>query len=144
MNDDLEKTMKRKSALLFSMIALGIMVMSIAAYAHHSFAATYDESKMVEIKGKVVVFQFRNPHSFITVEVTDGAKKVRWGVEGPGSTQLANSNIQNDTLRYGDEVVVTGNPSRTPDEKKLRLRTMKRPDGFSFGFTDQERKATEQ
>jgi len=131
--------MKAKLALLFALLGT-----TVAAYAHHSFAATYDESKTIEIKGRIVVFQFRNPHSFVTVEVTEGTRKVRWGVEGPGSTQLANSNIQNDTLRYGDEVVVTGNPSRTPDEKKLRLRTMKRPDGFSFGFTDQERKATEQ
>jgi hypothetical protein len=91
------------------------------------------------------VFSFRNPHSFITVEVTgtDG-KKIRWGVEGPGSTQLANTGVQNDTLRYGDEVVVTGNPSRTPGEPKLRLRTMKRPDGFSFGFTPEQQRATEQ
>src|SRR5574339_667658 len=124
--------MKGKLALLF---VVGILFPAAAVYAHHSFAATYDESKTIEIKGKIVVFSFRNPHSFVTVEVTDGNKKVRWGIEGPGSTQLANSGIQNDTLRYGDEVVVTGNPSRSPDEHKLRLRTMKRPDGFSFGFT---------
>jgi Family of unknown function (DUF6152) len=134
--------MKVKLAPLF---VLAILATSVAAYAHHSFAATYDESKTMEIKGKIVVFQFRNPHSFVTVEVTNAdGKKVRWGVEGPGSTQLANSGIQNDTLRYGDEVVVSGNPSRTPGEAKLRMRTMKRPDGFSFGFTDAERKATEQ
>ena len=134
--------MKAKLAPLF---VLAILATSVAAYAHHSFAATYDESKTIEIKGKIVVFQFRNPHSFVTVEVTNAdGKKVRWGIEGPGSTQLANSGIQNDTLRYGDEVVVTGNPSRTPAEAKLRMRTMKRPDGFSFGFTDAERKATEQ
>jgi hypothetical protein len=117
---------------------------AIVASAHHSFAATYDESKTIEIKGKVVVFSFRNPHSLITVEVPDGAKKNRWGVEGPGSTQLANTGVQNDTLKYGDEVVITGNPSRTPDEHKLRMRTMKRPDGFSFGFTPEQQKATEQ
>jgi Family of unknown function (DUF6152) len=134
--------MKVKLAPLF---VLAILATSVAAYAHHSFAATYDESKTMEIKGKIVVFQFRNPHSFVTVEVTNAdGKKVRWGVEGPGSTQLTNSGIQNDTLRYGDEVVVSGNPSRTPGEAKLRMRTMKRPDGFSFGFTDAERKATEQ
>jgi hypothetical protein len=133
--------MKAKWIPLF---VLAVLAMSAVAYAHHSFAATYDEKKTIEIKGKVVVFSFRNPHSFITVEVADGAKKVRWGVEGPGSTQLANSGVQNDTLRYGDEVVVTGNPSRTPGEPKLRLRTMKRPDGFSFGFTEEQRKATEQ
>jgi hypothetical protein len=133
--------MKAKLAPLF---VLAILATSVAAYAHHSFAATYDESKTIEIKGKIVVFQFRNPHSFVTVEVTNAdGKKVRWGVEGPGSTQLANSGIQNDTLKYGDEVVVSGNPSRTPGETKLRMRTMKRPDGFSFGFTEAERKATE-
>jgi hypothetical protein len=133
--------MKSKWIPLF---VLAVLAMSAVAYAHHSFAATYDEAKTIEIKGKIVVFSFRNPHSFITVEVTDGARKVRWGVEGPGSTQLANSGVQNDTLRYGDEVVITGNPSRTPGEPKLRLRTMKRPDGFSFGFTEEQRRATEQ
>lgn len=123
---------------------LGLLTTAVAVYPHHSFAATYDESKTIEIKGRVVVFNFRNPHSFITVEVSDGEKKARWGVEGPGSTQLANSGVQNDTLKYGDEVVVTGNPSRTPGEAKLRLRTMKRPDGFSFGFTPEQQRLTEQ
>jgi hypothetical protein len=134
--------MKGKFVLL---CALGMLTTAVMGYAHHSFAATYDESRTVEITGKIVVFSFRNPHSFVTVEVTDSnGKKVRWGVEGPGSTQLANTGVQNDTLRYGDEVVITGNPSRTPSEPKLRLRTMKRPDGFTFGFTPEQRQATEQ
>ena len=133
--------MKSKFAFL---CALAILTATVAVSGHHSFAATYDESKTIEIKGRVVVFSFRNPHSLITVEVQDGAKKNRWAVEGPGSTQLANTGVQNDTLKYGDEVLITGNPSRTPDEHKLRMRTMKRPDGFSFGFTPEQQRATEQ
>lgn len=133
--------MKTKFVFAFVFAILGS---AITTTAHHSFAATYDVSKTAEIKGKVVVFSFRNPHSLITVEVTDGAKKNRWAVEGPGSTQLANTGVQNDTLKYGDEVVITGNPSRTPDEHKLRMLTMKRPDGFSYGFTPEQQKATEQ
>ena len=133
--------MKSKFVFLF---VVTILTATAVAYAHHSFAATYDESKKIEIKGKVVVFSFRNPHSLITVEVADGTKKDRWAVEGPGSTQLANSGVQNDTLRYGDELVITGNPSRTPDEHKLRMLTMKRPDGFSYGFTPEQQKATQQ
>ena len=123
---------------------LAVLAVAVAASAHHSFAATYDESKTIEIKGKVVVFSFRNPHSLITVEVTQGGAKRRWAVEGPGSTQLANTGVQNDTLKYGDEVVITGSPSRTPDEPKMRMRTIKRPDGFSYGFTADQQKATEQ
>ena len=133
--------MKSKFALL---CVLAVLAAAITASAHHSFAATYDESKTIEILGKVVVFSFRNPHSLITVEVADGGKKYRWAVEGPGSTQLANTGVQNDSLKYGDEVVISGNPSRTPDEHKLRMRTMKRPDGFSYGFTAEQQKATEQ
>jgi hypothetical protein len=133
--------MKTKFVFAFVFAILGS---AITATAHHSFAATYDVSKTTEIKGKVVVFSFRNPHSLITVEVTDGAKKNRWAVEGPGSTQLANTGVQNDTLKYGDEVVITGNPSRTPYEHKLRMLTMKRPDGFSYGFTPEQQKATDQ
>ena len=132
-----------RSKFLF-LCVLAILAATITAMAHHSFAATYDESKTIEITGKVVVFSFRNPHSVITVEVTEGGKKNRWAVEGPGSTQLANTGVQNDTLKYGDDVVIAGNPSRTPDEHKLRMRTMKRPDGFSFGFTPEQQRATEQ
>ena len=73
--------MKSKRALLS---LLGLLAMTVAAYGHHSFAATYDEAKTIEIKGKVVVFSFRNPHSFITVEVADEkGKKVRWGCGRP-------------------------------------------------------------
>ena len=133
--------MRSRVALLCALTAFAA---AIPISAHHSFAATYDESKTIEIKGKVVVFSFRNPHSFITVEVAKDGKKTRWAVEGPGSSQLASSGIQNDTVKYGDELVVAGNPSRTPDEPKLRMRTMKRPDGFSFGFTPEQQKATEQ
>ena len=39
--------------------------------AHHSFAGTYVEGQLMKIEGKVVEFNIRNPHSFITIEVTD-------------------------------------------------------------------------
>ena len=122
----------------------GMLATALAASAHHSFAATYDEGKTIEIKGKIVVFSFRNPHSFVTIEVTDASgKKVRWGAESPGATQFANAGVQNDALKYGDEVLVTGNPSRTPGEPKIRLRTIKGT-GISFVFTPEQQRATEQ
>ena len=56
-------------ARLILLSAVAIMTSVVAAYAHHSFAATYDESKTVTITGKMVQFSFRNPHSFVQVEV---------------------------------------------------------------------------
>src|SRR4029453_17961331 len=66
-----EKAMKGKLILCIA----GMLATALAASAHHSFAATYDEGKTIEIKGKIVVFSFRNPHSFVTIEVTDASGK---------------------------------------------------------------------
>jgi hypothetical protein len=123
----------RTRHILFIFIAAVLLGTTAAAYAHHSFAATYDEAKTITIKGRMVQFSFRNPHSFVQVEVTDGAEKVRWAVEWAGTAQLNNTGVQNDTLKYGDEVEVTGNPGRDPGGHRLRMRTVKRPDGFSWG-----------
>ena len=122
--------MKKEIALLF---AVSMMASAIAAYAHHSFAATYNEKETSTITGKIVQFSFRNPHSFVQVEVDDGKEKVRWAVEWAGAAQLANTGVQNDTLRYGDTVVITGSPGRNPADHRMRMRTVKRPDGFTWG-----------
>ena len=52
------------------MIALSfLMLFTGTGLAHHSFSATYDTSKTVNIEGKVVQFLLRNPHSFLHVAV---------------------------------------------------------------------------
>ena len=122
--------MKKKIVLLF---AISMMASAAAAYAHHSFAATYNEKETSTITGKIVQFSFRNPHSFVQVEVDDGKEKVRWAIEWAGAAQLANTGVQNDTLRYGDTVVITGSPGRNPADHRMRMRTVKRPDGFTWG-----------
>ena len=122
--------MKVKLILLF---AVSMLISAVAAYAHHSFAATYSEKETMTLTGKIVQFSFRNPHSFVQVEVDDGKEKVRWAVEWAGAAQLANSGVQNDTLKYGDTVVITGNPGRNPADHRMRMRTVKRPDGFTWG-----------
>ena len=122
--------MKKKIVLLF---AISMMASAAAAFAHHSFAATYNEKETSTITGKIVQFSFRNPHSFVQVEVDDGKEKVRWAIEWAGAAQLANTGVQNDTLRYGDTVVITGSPGRNPADHRMRMRTVKRPDGFTWG-----------
>jgi hypothetical protein len=122
--------MKVKQVVILTIVMLGS---AAGAFAHHSFAATYDQKQTMTITGKMVQFSFRNPHSFVQVEVDDGKEKVRWAVEWAGAAQLANSGIQNDTLRYGDTVVITGNPGRNAADHRIRMTTVKRPDGFTWG-----------
>jgi hypothetical protein len=106
-----------------------------AAYAHHSYAATYDVSKEVTLEGKLVQFVYRNPHSFVHIEAPDpqGAQQ-RWAVEWAGTTQLDSAGVKRESLKVGDEIVIVGRPSRVPGEYRALMVTLKRPvDGFTWG-----------
>ena len=101
---------------------------SAAAYAHHSFAGTYIEHQVLKIEGKVVEFNIRNPHSFILVEVSEkDGKKVRWGGEWGGVTQLSQGGVTRFTLEVGDHLIIEGAPPRDSLDKKLLVRKVWRP-----------------
>src|SRR5260370_25989934 len=125
--------------ILLSVIAAALMA-ATAAYAHHSYAATYDVTREVTIEGKLVQFVYRNPHSFVHVSTT-GEKGVaeRWAVEWSGTTQLNNAGVTKESLKVGDVVVIRARPSRVPGEFRALMLTLKRPsDGFTWGNPGQQ------
>jgi hypothetical protein len=116
-------------------IIAATLLAATAAYAHHSYGATYDTNKEVKIEGKLAQFVYRNPHSFVHVQAADekGVQQ-RWAVEWAGTTQLDNSGVKRDSLRVGDSIVIVGRPSRVPGEYRLLMVNLKRPsDGFTWG-----------
>lgn len=116
-------------------ILAATLLSGITASAHHSQAAQYDTSKKVSIEGTMVQFQFRNPHSFVQIEAPDETGQVvRWSIEWGGSGQLTGQGVSRTTLKYGDVVTITANPSRTPNDHKLHMLTLHRKsDGFGWG-----------
>jgi hypothetical protein len=123
--------MKRITVLAIA----GLLVFGMAAYAHHSISAAYDGTKDLKIEGKLAQFNFRNPHSFVTVDtVAKDGKTERWVVEWGGASSLGGQGITRNTLQIGDEVVITGNPSRTAGLSRLKMNTLHRKsDGFGWG-----------
>jgi hypothetical protein len=112
--------------LVLTMVAA--LMSGVAAYAHHSFAGTYVENKLVKIEGKVLEFNIRNPHSFILLEVTEkDGKTVRWGGEWGGVTQLSQGGVTRFTLEAGDYLIVEGAPPRDSMDKKILVRRVSRP-----------------
>ena len=74
--------MKRTIVMLIAGVAL--LAGSRQVFAHHSFSAEYDSTNKVEIQGVVTEFVWRNPHSFMKVDVADkdGTTKtwtLEWG-----------------------------------------------------------------
>ncbi len=116
-------------------VLAGALLSGMTAYAHHSQAAQYDTSKQVKIEGTLVQLQFRNPHTFLQVEAPDETGVVqRWSIEWGGAGQLTGQGVDRNTLKYGDIIVITANPSRTPNDHKLHMVTLKRnSDGFGWG-----------
>lgn len=125
----------KRALFLFALMAAAAAPAS-RGWAHHSFAATYDESQKITVEGDLVQFLWRNPHSFVHVVAPDpaGGEGQRWAAEWGGGGQLSRQGVARDTLRVGDHLIVTGDPSRTKGDRRLRVRTIFRPaDGWRWG-----------
>jgi hypothetical protein len=120
---------------IFPLVLAALLLTAAAAYAHHSYAATYDVGKEVKLEGKLIQFSFKNPHSYVTIQAPDSkGEKQRWSVEWAGTSQLSNRGITQESLKVGDAIVIVGRPSRVPGEFKLLMVNLTRPsDGFSWG-----------
>jgi hypothetical protein len=99
--------MKQKFTLL-AMGALAVMA-ALPALAHHSFAAEYDSTKPITLKGTVVEMAWVNPHSWLRIMVTspDG-KKTEWSCETAPPNGLYRQGWRKCMVKEGDEVTVEG------------------------------------
>ena len=119
---------------LFVVLVVAMLLSGGAAYAHHSFAATYFVDREITVEGTLTQFLFRNPHSFVKVQAPDDKGEMQtWSVEWGGGAQLDREHVTRDTLKPGDHVIVTGNPGRDPTEHRIRLHKIVRPaDGWKW------------
>jgi len=124
-----------KRTLFLAAVLVGASLFVSGAYAHHSFGATYLEDKTITLDGSMVQMLFRNPHSYLQIDVKDESGQiVRWNVEWGGVVQLSQKGVTRDTLKPGDHIVIVGNPSRTAEDHRLRLVKITRPsDGWTWG-----------
>ena len=93
--------------------------------AHHSYAA-YDRSRIVEIEGVIEDFEQVAPHSLLKVRADD---ERLYTAEWLAPIGLRRAQIEPDTLKKGDRVVLTGNPRRDFDETSvLNFKSVRRLD----------------
>lgn len=120
--------------ILLVVTGVALLVGSDRVLAHHSFSATYDSSNKVEIEGVVKEFVWRNPHSFMRIDVTDKSGEVKtWALEWGSTNDLTQAQITRTTLKPGDKIVVTGESARDQSALRLLIVSVNRPsDGFSW------------
>jgi len=82
----------------------------------------------------VTEFVWRNPHSFMKIDVADkdGTTK-SWTLEWGSVSQLSQYSITRTSLKPGDKIVVTGQPARDAAAPRVLIETLKRPaDGWEW------------
>jgi hypothetical protein len=96
----------------FSILALGVLIISIAALAHHG-EANYDTSEVVDVKGTVSDFQFINPHALIHIDAKDSSGNVEnWTCEATSPNFLLRRGWTKTTLKAGDEITASGHRAK--------------------------------
>lgn len=120
--------------ILLIIAGITLLAGSDRLFAHHSFSATYDSANKVEIEGVVKEFVWRNPHSFMRIDVTDKDGTVKtWALEWGSTNDLTQAQITRTTLKPGDKIVVTGEAARDQSSLRLLIVSVNRPsDGFSW------------
>jgi hypothetical protein len=93
---------------LCALMILGLLCPVLQSFAHHSFAAEYDEKKVMTIKGQVTRFEWTNPHVRFYVDVKDDKGAVtNWDLELMSVNTLSRAGWDRHALKVGDEVTVT-------------------------------------
>jgi len=81
---------------------------AVNALAHHSFAAEYDEKKVMTIKGVVTKLEWTNPHVRFYVDAKDENGNVtNWDLELMSVNTLSRAGWDRHTLKVGEPVTVT-------------------------------------
>lgn len=93
--------------------AMGLILASGTAIAHHSFAAEFDAGKPLTLKGVVTKIEWMNPHTYFYLDVTgpDG-NVVNWGLEMGSPNGLMRAGWTRNTLHVGDVVTVEGSQAK--------------------------------
>jgi len=123
------------------------LLLARGSEAHHSFAV-FDADKAVEIRGVIVDFKLRNPHSSIVVDglvFIDGLRQAtaaeRWEIEADATAPMRTSGIDESTFQAGDPLTVLANPHKQQGFRFARARSLTTKDGKTFllGFRDSDR-----
>ena len=102
---------------------------TLPAWAHHSFAAEFDQNQTVSLTGKVVKVEWANPHIWIYLDARNNQDPAApWQCEGGAPNSLSRNGWNKDSLKAGDEIMIEGYRARD-GSNTCNMRTVKTADG---------------
>jgi Family of unknown function (DUF6152) len=90
-----------------------LLAATTAVSAHHGTGASYFQDRTIEIKGLVTEFLWRNPHSALFIDVTEGPfKGQNYAVELNSPGVMIRQGWTKKQFQPGDQVTINVHPSR--------------------------------
>ncbi len=116
------------------LLATALLMSPNPLAAHHSFAAEYDSSATITLKGVVSKVEWTNPHAYIYIDVKDeSGKVVTWGMEGYPPNTLTRTGFTRHVVKEGDTITITGYRARD-NALRAAAREVTTEDGKKFNF----------
>ena len=110
--------MKKKMACF---CALAVLV-AASAWAHHSMSATFDFSQRFTETGTLTTLDWRNPHIYVSVDVTSKEGQVAtWRFEGPSPGSFRGRSIGKSNFASSIGKTISVEASRARDGSLLGL-----------------------
>ena len=98
-----------RAKLSVVVVGMGLLMAAVPVIAHHSFAAEYDASKPITLKGAVTKIEWTNPHARFYMDVKDDKGTVtNWNLELASPNVLTRQGWTRKSLEVGDQITVEG------------------------------------
>ncbi len=108
----------KPNVLIGFIISTGLVLTSVPAFAHHSFAAEFDANRSITLTGTITKVEWMNPHTRFYVDVKDEKGVVtNWELELGSPNGLMHAGWTRSSVKPGDVVTVFG--SLAKDGSKL-------------------------
>src|SRR4029078_12386640 len=100
-----ENSMLSRRRLLVVVSAATLFAVPLGA--HHSAAAYYDVTKSITLTGRMARVDWRNPHVFFYITVTDRAgKPTTWTLETQSPIGLEDLGLRKAAIKAGDPITI--------------------------------------
>jgi len=97
-----------------------LLLITNLVFAHHS-NTPYDMSKSLHATGVVKQASFKNPHSTLTLVITDAAGSKEVSFEGHSLATLRHYGLTPSMVKPGDTITISYAPRRDRDEGGIFL-----------------------
>jgi len=120
-----------KTRLYVMIVGASLLLGAVPVWAHHAFAAEFDQTRPLKLKGTVTKWEVVNPHSWIHIDVKgEDGTVANWMIEGGSPNNLYRLGFTKDSLPPGTEIVVEGYQAKDKSTRAV---------GKNITFTDGRR-----